>query len=124
MLNGKIIILADKTFGFDYRDSGSSKPIAIRQVWPLASLRTHGMSYCTVLDAIGKPASCQYGAVSCYLGNGNYVSGELTNGGSTRAIITEEIPIPCPKVRAGIETRWNEYKKQWEKCLKSGWARA
>lgn len=31
-------------------------------------------------------------------------------------------PIPCPKVRAGIETRY-AYGK-WEKALKSGWVPA
>lgn len=29
--------------------------------------------------------------------------------------------IPCPKVRAGIKTRWNGDKGEWEKELKSGW---
>lgn len=31
------------------------------------------------------------------------------------------IPIPCPKVRSGIKTRWNGDKGYWEKELKSGW---
>jgi hypothetical protein len=33
-------------------------------------------------------------------------------------------PIPCPKVRVGVETRWNRYTSQWEKLLKKGWVRA
>jgi hypothetical protein len=32
--------------------------------------------------------------------------------------------IPCPKVRAGIKTRWNGDKGHWEKELKSGWCMA
>ena len=28
-------------------------------------------------------------------------------------------PVPCPKVRAGIETRWHE--GHWQKLLKKGW---
>lgn len=31
----------------------------------------------------------------------------------------EEEPIPCPKVRAGIQTRWRD--GMWRKLLKSGW---
>jgi len=33
-------------------------------------------------------------------------------------------PIPCPKVRAGVETRWNRYESRWEKLLKRGWVPA
>jgi hypothetical protein len=29
--------------------------------------------------------------------------------------------IPCPKVRSGINTRWNGHKGYWEKELKNGW---
>ena len=32
--------------------------------------------------------------------------------------------IPKPKVRAGINTRWNGDKGQWEKELKTGWRMA
>lgn len=35
----------------------------------------------------------------------------------------DDLPIPCPKVRKGIETRWST-KGYWEKYLKSeGWTR-
>ncbi len=38
---------------------------------------------------------------------------------------SETRPIPCPKVRAGIETRWNRYQGgRWEKLLKRGWVPA
>src|SRR5688572_25756657 len=39
------------------------------------------------------------------------------------AFWTEE-PIPCPKVRRGIETRWNGTYGRWEKLLKVGWVPA
>lgn len=30
-------------------------------------------------------------------------------------------PFPCPKVKEGTVTRWNDVDRQWEKLLKSGW---
>src|ERR1017187_846501 len=40
--------------------------------------------------------------------------------GQTKCTSQEIIPIPCPKVRKGIETRWRN--SRWEKYLKSeGW---
>lgn len=46
----------------------------------------------------------------------------LLNGGSTRPIKYETFPIPCPKVRKGIETKWLQ--GRWAKLLKSGWVSA
>ena len=44
----------------------------------------------------------------------------LTNGGATKSEKYEEIPIPCPKVRKGIQTRYDH--GYWQKYLKSeGW---
>ena len=44
--------------------------------------------------------------------------------GQTQAEIIENTPIPCPKVRTGIETRWNSRYEFWEKYLKAkGWVR-
>jgi hypothetical protein len=45
----------------------------------------------------------------------------LKDGGSTKAIHVESVAIPCPKVRKGINTRWNDWKGHWEKELKTGW---
>ena len=41
------------------------------------------------------------------------------DGGKTMPIAGELTPIPCPKVRAGIITRYQN--SHWEKRLKSGW---
>ena len=39
------------------------------------------------------------------------------------AVKVENVPIPCPKVRAGIETRY--YRGEWQKYLKAkGWITA
>jgi hypothetical protein len=45
----------------------------------------------------------------------------LPNLAKTEATKTEVIPVRCPKVKKGINTRYNGYKGQWEKELKSGW---
>lgn len=44
---------------------------------------------------------------------------EVRYEGTARADRSEEIPNPCPKVRAGIPTRYRQ--GRWEKCLKAGW---
>lgn len=45
----------------------------------------------------------------------------LINGGRTAATWIDIEPIPCPKVRKGIETRWSS-RGYWEKYTKrDGW---
>lgn len=40
--------------------------------------------------------------------------------GQTKAVRVDRIPFPCPKVRAGLQTRY--YLGQWQKYLKTrGW---
>ncbi len=47
----------------------------------------------------------------------------LKDGGRTKPAFVEETPIPCPKVRAGIETRYMN--GGWEKLSKrQGWVPA
>ena len=47
----------------------------------------------------------------------------LTEAGATKPIAHEQVPIPCPKVRKGIEVRYT--RGAWRKCLKSqGWVYA
>ena len=47
----------------------------------------------------------------------------LKEGGKTHSVKFEKIPIPCPKVKAGIKTRWSSDKESWMKELKTGWTR-
>jgi hypothetical protein len=64
------------------------------------------------------------GAYTFYRGLGHY-SPILTlkDGGKTKPIKSETFPIPCPKVRKGIETRFE--RGYWQKYLKSeGWVAA
>jgi len=49
---------------------------------------------------------------------------DCINGARTQSTKTDKEPIPCPKVRTGIKTRWNDCKGKWEKELKSGWCMA
>lgn len=47
----------------------------------------------------------------------------LKDGGRTQAYRIDSEPIPAPKVRKGIETRWKD--GHWQKYLKAeGWVRA
>jgi len=62
------------------------------------------------------------------LGDGIYQDNDglkyrLVECGRTKPIAFDRVPVPCPKVRKGIETRWHN--GQWEKYLKSqGWISA
>ncbi len=47
---------------------------------------------------------------------------QLQDGGATLPIDNTREPIPSPKVRNGIATRWID--GRWEKCLKRGWVPA
>jgi hypothetical protein len=122
-LNGKIIKLENGRLGIecisrDYRD-----PTEIRHVWEIPSMRATGFGYCTIDDAIGRAASINDGRVSCYLGEGKWLEGQLAEGGSTKAIIVETREVPKPKVKAGISTRWRD--GRWEKhLLRQGWIAA
>ena len=50
-----------------------------------------------------------------------YTQLNLKEGGKTKPVKFERIPIPQPKVKAGIKVRWNENKHVWEKLLSTGW---
>jgi len=53
-----------------------------------------------------------------------YIYIDLIKGPKTESTKTDIIPIICPKVRSGINTRWNGSKGLWEKQLKKGWCTA
>ena len=46
----------------------------------------------------------------------------LRDGDGTKAVEVESFPVPCPKVRRGIETR--RHNGNWQKLLKTGWTYA
>jgi hypothetical protein len=119
-LHGKVIELGKDRLGFEHVSFHHEKPMQIRQVWPIATYRTRGMSYCSIADAIGRAATISDGRVSCYLGNGNYLEGALPQLGQTQSIVCEESAVPAPKVRRGTETRWHN--SQWQKLTRKGWS--
>jgi hypothetical protein len=49
-------------------------------------------------------------------------TGKVTVDGSAQADFTETRAVPRPKVRAGVETRWDL--GVWLKLTKKGWVRA
>jgi hypothetical protein len=49
-------------------------------------------------------------------------TGSVYVDGKKQAERVETINVPCPKVRAGVETRW--YQGEWQKLLKKGWVPA
>ena len=52
------------------------------------------------------------------------LSFRLVDGGATKPVLVETIPIPCPKVRRGIETRYT-WGNGWEKYSQAkGWISA
>lgn len=71
------------------------------------------------------PAQYYSGIVSAH--DPDYILGmkvlKYSLPGDKHADLVENIPIPCPKVRAGIETRYKN--ERWQKYLKSsGWVTA
>jgi hypothetical protein len=80
-----------------------------------------------VLDLTGCHGSMHGGRVSFRMGTSSTAAWAqerpLPDGGKTVAIASMVTPIPCPKVRAGIQTRYRN--GRWEKYLKSaGWVAA
>lgn len=72
-------------------------------------------------DVIGKPTKVQdSGTFGAYMWkNGPWFERRLKDGGQTLPVHTDHEVIPCPKVRAGIPTRYEQ--GRWQKRLKTGW---
>lgn len=51
-----------------------------------------------------------------------YIYIDLIHGPKTESTQTDIIPVPCPKTRSGIKTRF--VNGRWEKELKKGWCTA
>lgn len=119
-LDGTLIQFDRETLAIQYDATLYNEPKTVRQIWPLGYYKFSGMSYCDLAAAIGKPARIDQGRVSVYLGNGNYLTGDLLNGGKTQSIKTETLDVPRPKCRT--ETRWHD--GRWEKLWRKGWVPA
>lgn len=104
---------------FDWR-----APIRRTYYWPLVQT-PRGYIDATNPGLIGREVTYYpygYTLFSEFPG-GTHRSFPLPNAGQTKALKITEEPVPAPKVRAGIETRWR--KGGWEKYLKrDGWVAA
>jgi len=99
--------------------TGHDKPELVTNHWPVGriepwiDLEKH--NGCDV----SRQNSCNYG-YTLRLAAYDYVRLYLKDLGKTESIHTTIDPLPCPKVRKGIETRYRWGK--WEKYLKTqGW---
>jgi hypothetical protein len=107
------------------RYARSSEPIVDIHYWPVAQGYRPDLAYRLVcLDTDQELRKIESGIFEAPNGALTPLRIYLKDGGSTRAIKTEHEPVPCPKVRKGMNTRWNEWKGCWEKELKSGWTMA
>lgn len=103
-----------------YADPMDSEPLMSLSWYPIVR-----GSRAEFEDIIGEEAK-DYGSglyFGKYRGVGYVTKFALEDGGSTRPIAFEQIPIPPPKVRKGVETRYRN--GQWQKHLKNeGWVTA
>lgn len=105
-----------------YTDTDFFKPIRYHIYWPVKQCPKSDADYLIGREA-GESGSGRYGARTDDYPRGYFVELPLLNGGQTMPIHSEEEPIPVPKVRRGIETRYRNGK--WEKYLKAqGWVSA
>ena len=101
-------------------DTDSSEPIRFTSWYPVRQVPK-----CDAADWIGReatPIGSQGGLYSMRTADypcGYRVDLRLLNGGQTTPIAFDRTPIPCPKVRKGLETRYHN--GCWEKRLRTGW---
>lgn len=97
-------------------------PIETRSHYP-TGIRTHDFvsNYYPLDQCDVSTRGSSYGVIKKGGRYENTLELNLTDGGKTLPVKYEEIDIPCPKVRTGIKTRWNDSQEHWEKELKSGW---
>ena len=104
-----------------YQDTRSDIPEITVLYWPI--LRTIEAEYA---EHYGKTAHDENdGIYSVQAGSGpfsGWIRFRLTEGGQTKPIAQDAVPIPKPKVRKGIEVRYRY--GRWEKLLKTGWTTA
>ena len=126
------VVRRDGRLYVQHTDNLWSQPVQVIQYWPIeerlsrAASRLEGF---TVVDHMGRGEfQLEYGAALERLGDTmeyhqlKECKAVLPHGGRTQSEFREEIPIPCPRVRKGIETRYEC--GRWEKLLRKGWVPA
>jgi len=100
----------------------TSGPVVIVKHWPVVAIhaRNNEGLQPQVGDTLFVPNFGNvYGAMNPIT---RRMSGSVTI--ADRCTHLEELPLPCPKVRPGIETRYNVYTCIWEKLMARGWVTA
>lgn len=103
----------------------SDKPEVIVNYWPTGlSTRDFVRNYAYELPIELHNNGIGQGSYSIIRGIGlTPITVRLVNGSKTQCVKQDIVPIACPKVRAGIATRFRN--SRWEKYLKSqGWVSA
>lgn len=102
----------------------SNKPEVVYLHWSTGLKTSHFVNDHGPIEQINLEETRQYSGRYCfkrhYLEEYRYI--DLINGPKTESTKADIVPIPCPKVRSGIKTRYRYGK--WEKELKSGWCSA
>ena len=101
-----------------HEDVGYDIPETIVLWWPIGRLPRADYDHLLGQEAIDN----RDGIFRVQIGSCGSQRFMLENGGQTQAIAVERTPLPCPKVRKGIETRYRS--GRWEKQLKTGWTSA
>jgi hypothetical protein len=112
-LKGKLA-LRDKRYYFAYSSPDYYHPKLVTHYWFVGNAVIGESEY------DGADAYCDNGNVAFRMGDRLWSREQYM--ASKSADFTEVTPIPCPKVRKGIDTRYRD--GRWEKCLKTGWAPA
>jgi hypothetical protein len=90
------------------------------------AFRAHRADYAHLIGLPAQPVGGSGGRYTVRIGegfSGHHVTVQLERGGNTQPIAFERTPIPCPKVRKGVETRYAH--REWQKYLKTaGWVPA
>ena len=102
------------------QDNMDSEPRLITQWYPVVEGHRFEFEHLLGLDAFNE----RDGWYSVKTGYGTYGYQRMRcfDGGATVPIAHEVTPIPVPKVRKGIETRYRN--SSWQKLLKTGWVTA
>jgi hypothetical protein len=114
------LVEIDKRLFVRWENADFAEPVLHVNYWPTGVYApefkfNYGMELPCALKDLGN---------GCYQvtleGYGQGPVARLTDGGATKSTKYEQIPIPCPKVRKGIQTRYEH--GYWRKYLKSeGW---
>lgn len=117
MISGTIRQTGPEAWIVEHSYSAQSEPVLITVSWRVTGARRTGPFAPALADGTRVDSIAGRDAWQAYR-EGDYLTVETEHSGTIR-----EIPYPCPKVRAGIETRYRY--GQWEKNTKAkGWVAA